>query len=61
MELVNREDNYTCHHPERITRHKRKTMYENEQLPLLLVELTIEFLKELCVLMLGSMRLGIPS
>jgi hypothetical protein len=32
MELVNREDNYTCHHPERITRHKR-TMYENEQLP----------------------------
>jgi hypothetical protein len=32
MELVNREDNYTCQHPERITRHKR-TMYENEQLP----------------------------
>ena len=32
MELVNREDNYTCQHPERITRHKR-TMDENEQLP----------------------------
>ena len=32
MEPVNREDNYACRNPERITRHKR-TMHENEPLP----------------------------